>query len=150
MPIQSGSVVSLELSAFDEEGAAIEEEGTENEPYNYEHGHGELPPGLEATLEGLNVGDTFEVKVDPENGFGEHDPELLIAIPRNEMPEDMEMEIGDWLPIEMQPENPEEGAEPEETEVPIVSIDDEAVVVDLNHPLAGQTLTFRGKILTVE
>lgn len=149
MPIRPGSVVTLELSALDEEGAPIEEDGV-TEPYSYCHGQGELPPGLEATLEGLDAGETFEVRVDPEQGFGEHDAELLIAIPRDELPEDMEPQVGDWLPIEMQPENAEEGDEPEETEVPIVSIDEEAVVVDLNHPLAGQTLTFRGKILSVE
>ncbi len=149
MPIQNGSLVTLKLHAFDEDGDPIDEEEG-GEPYSYEHGAGELPAGLEAALDGLGPGDTFEVRVEPELGFGVQDPELLIAIPRDELPEGLEVEVGDWLPIEMRPETPEEGEELEETEVPIVSIDADAVVVDLNHPLAGQTLIFRGEILTVE
>ena len=146
--IAIGSKVTLELTAFDEDGTSLDE-GEDPGTHDYEHGAGQLPPGLERALEGLAAGDAFEVEVAPEDGFGVHDSELYVAIPRGDLPDDVEVHEGDWLPVEMHPESPEEGEQPEEVEVLVVSIDEEAVIVDLNHPLAGQRITFKGKVLEV-
>jgi len=109
-------------------------EGPDGEPIVYVHGYGMLVPGLERALAGLRAGDTREVVVPPEEGYGEHDEELVMEVDRKEMPRPEAVAVGDELVAEN-----EEG---DEAILRVVEVSPEAVVLDGNHPLAGATLRY--------
>ena len=111
------------------------------DPFRYVHGRQQVIPGLERQLAGLHVGDAAEVTVAPEEGYGPVDPVAFIEIPKAQLPEDVAPEVGMVL----------RGVNPDgqNFSARIRELKGENVVLDLNHPLAGKTLTFKVKILTI-
>lgn len=104
------------------------------EPLVYLHGHGQIIPGLERELGGKGVGDSLKVEVSPEDGYGEYDPSLKINIERTQFPKGAQLEEGSMFELA----NDSGGS----LVVRVVSLSDESVEVDGNHPLAGQKLFF--------
>jgi FKBP-type peptidyl-prolyl cis-trans isomerase SlyD len=104
------------------------------EPIVYVHGYGMLVPGLERALVGLGAGDEKVVVVSPDEGFGERDEELVLEIDRSEMPRPDAVEVGDELVAE--------SPDGEEAVMRVVEVKSDAVVLDGNHPLAGETLHY--------
>jgi FKBP-type peptidyl-prolyl cis-trans isomerase SlyD len=138
MQIGKDTVVELEYTLFDTEGELIEKT---DEPVEYLHGgYGGMFPAVEKVLEGKNAGDTCKVILTPDDGFGDYDAELVHVEPRDKFPDHVE--------IGMQFEG--KGEESGDTIVyTVTDIADEKVVVDGNHPLAGQTLNMEVKITSV-
>src|SRR5688572_29964847 len=97
-----------------------------------------IVPGLEVGIIGLKVGEEKEVVVSPDEGFGEHDEELVLEVDRADFPRPAEVQVGD----EMVAESPEG----EEAIMRVVEVKDDTVVVDANHPLAGKTLRYKVKV----
>lgn len=150
LTIEPGRLVTLAMRVSNSEGEELERIDP-NDPLSLFHGDGFLPDALESALSGKVAGDSVELTLDAEQAYGPHDPEQLVPIPKADLPEGLEVQAGDILPIELEPEEgdgPE--AEAEEIEVPVVEVNDDAVVVDLNHPFAGQSLKFEVSILEVE
>jgi FKBP-type peptidyl-prolyl cis-trans isomerase SlyD len=104
------------------------------EPIIYVHGYGMLVPGLERALTGLAVGDERDVIVSPEEGFGERDEELVLEIDRSEVPRPDAVTVGDELVAE--------SPQGDEAVMRVVEVTEDAVVLDGNHPLAGETLRY--------
>jgi len=111
----------------------------ENEPLEYLHGYKNIIPGLENELTGMAVGDEKKVTVTPEKGYGLRDPESVAEYPRESFPESLNLEVGE--PIAMR--DSESG---ESFQAYITEINPERVMLDFNHPLAGETLHFKVKI----
>ena len=139
MKIAANCVVSLEFILRDDEGDILDESG--GDPLEYLHGHSQLVPGLERRLEGLGVGEKFEVTVAPIDGYGERDENRLVEIDRSEFPAELTPEIGMELNAE--------GPEGEPVTLWVAHLTDQAVTVDGNHPLAGQALYFSGEVVSV-
>ena len=132
MLIARNTVVTLNYSVRDTEGASIDE-GTN--PLVYLHGgYGGIFDRIEEELQGKAVGDELEVKLEPEDAFGEYDADLVAIEPRQLFPENIE--------VGMQFERGAEDGESEDGLFTITDIADDKVVVDGNHPLAGISLTF--------
>jgi FKBP-type peptidyl-prolyl cis-trans isomerase SlyD len=111
----------------------------ESGPLEYLQGHGQLIPGLEEALYDMAVGEEKDVVVTPDVGYGEYDSEAVQTIPRDIFPPEMELEPG--MAIDLFDEDADE-----EVEAFIAEVDGDNVVVDFNHPLAGETLNFHVKI----
>lgn len=138
--IADGMVVSIHYTLTDDAGSVIDS-SSGGEPLEYLHGHGNIVPGLESQLAGRKVGDSLKVDVAPKDGYGEHDPRGRGRVPRSSFPDDMEIEPG------MQFSG--EGPNGEDHVVWVAAVEGDHVVVDQNHPLAGQTLHFQVKVETV-
>jgi len=83
--IQANSVVVIDYTLRDADGEVIDtSEG--GEPLYYLHGHENIVPGLESALTGKRAGDSLDVVVPPEQGYGEHDPGRTLRVPREELP----------------------------------------------------------------
>ena len=104
------------------------------EPLTYLHGFSQIVPGLERELEGLEAGQSKDVVVQPEEGYGVPDPEGVFGVPRAAFPPDAKLTVGDSFIGE-----DDEG---QALPVRVVELRDDVVVVDANHPLAGETLFF--------
>ena len=138
MQIGKDTVVELQYQLFDTDGELIEK--TE-EPVAYLHGgHGGIFPAVEKALDGKNVGDTCRVRLTPEDAFGDYDAELVHVESKEKFPDNVE--------VGMQFEG--QGAESGENVIyTVTDIADDKVIVDGNHPLAGQTLHFECTVTAV-
>ena len=144
MNIDSGTMVRLQYELLDSDGDLVED--STDEPVTYRHGDGDILPGLERALIGHRAGDEVTVELPAADAFGEYDPEGLQIIPRKEFPPDAELVPGDAITLQF--EGDEDG-EIDEVDALIVEISPESISIDMNHPLAGQDVTFRVKVLEV-
>ena len=138
--VTEGKSVSLEYTLKLDDKSVVES-NVGKQPLTYTHGTRQLIPGLEKALEGLTVGDTKQVTVAPSDGYGEQDPQALQEVQKKLIPPDA-LVVGSRL----------QGKAPDGRMVypRVAEIKDETVVLDFNHPLAGQTLHFDVKILDIQ
>jgi FKBP-type peptidyl-prolyl cis-trans isomerase SlyD len=136
MPISRGKVVKLDYELKDSAGAALEDDGAQLE---YLHGgFGGIFPKVEAALDGKDIGHEVALTLEPKDAFGEYDAELLRVEPRERFPEVVE--------VGMRFEGVPGDREDEALIYTITDITPESVVVDGNHPLAGERLWFKAKV----
>lgn len=133
MKIADHCVVSIHYTLTDDEGDEIDS-STGQEPLAYLHGAGNVIAGLEDALTGRVVGDHFQVVIQPEDGYGEFDEELVQSIPRGAFEGIEEIEPG----MQFQTED-DDG---EQMMVTVQEVTEDEVVIDGNHPLAGVVLHF--------
>ncbi|MFP4329163.1 MAG: FKBP-type peptidyl-prolyl cis-trans isomerase [Alkalispirochaetaceae bacterium] len=133
MKVEKNKVVSINYTLTDDSGEVLDSsEG--GEPLAYLHGQGNLIPGLETELEGKSEGDNFRTAIDPADGYGEYNDALIAEVPRDRFTGVDEINVG----MEFQAQTSDGGSQI----VRVTEVSDEAVKVDANHPLAGQTLHF--------
>jgi FKBP-type peptidyl-prolyl cis-trans isomerase SlyD len=113
----------------------------DNQPIGFIIGSGQLIPGLEKAMMGMTVGDRSKIRVEPEDAYGQVNPELIGDVPRRHFPSEMEIKPG--MMFQSQGPNGMLSAHIKEIK------DDNTVVIDLNHPLAGKTLHFDVNIVEV-
>ncbi len=124
----------------------IVDQTTKERPLDYIHGTGSLLPKLEAHIEGMEPGATFDVTLSPAEGYGEIEPERIINLPKaafevnGEVREDL-LVPGNTIPMM----NSMGGVIPGV----VLEVTADTVKMDLNHQMAGKTLHFKGEILTV-
>ncbi|MBX5480945.1 MAG: peptidylprolyl isomerase [Myxococcaceae bacterium] len=131
--IAKDHVVALDYKLHLGDGKIIDQ-SEEGEPLLYLHGGGQIVPGLERQLEGLDAGHSGQFVVSPKEGYGEHDPRGVQVVPISSFPPGAEVKAG----MEFLAEGPDGGAIP----VNVKEVKGDRVVIDLNHPLAGKTLHF--------
>ena len=112
------------------------------QPLEYTHGEGQIIPGLESALEGLKVGDTKTVTVQPKDAYGDVIPDAVKEIPTTTFPADFKPEVGMVVEIG-------DGKEASAPAV-ITEIKEGVIVVNFNHPLAGKVLEFDVKIVDIQ
>lgn len=135
--VRNGLVVSMEyaLTVNGEELDSSEGLG----PLEFLAGHDNIVPGLEREMIGMKIGESKEVVVAPGDGYGEFDPEAFMDVPRGEFPDDIEfMEELEMLVTD------EDG---NQQMAYVDSYDDETVCLSFNHPLAGEELHFKVKVI---
>lgn len=144
MIIAKDKVVSL--SYMLKVNGEIVDNAVAEHPLTFLYGHGQLLPLFEDKINGLEVGDLFEFMIPCKEGYGEVNENAVVELPKDifkidgEVPSDL-LEIGRSLPMRDNEGNALNGT--------IVEISEEAVVMDFNHPLAGQDLYFNGKIESI-
>jgi FKBP-type peptidyl-prolyl cis-trans isomerase SlyD len=139
MKIKKNTVVSIDYTLKDDHGNVIDSSQGRG-PLKYLHGNGNLIIGLEKALEGKDVGDSFSVTIPPEEGYGFVDEGLIQEVPRNLFDDSQGLEVG----MQFQAQT-EEGT----YILTIKEIKGNTVVVDGNHPLAGQNLNFDIRVVDV-
>ncbi len=137
MKITKNIVPSIAYQVRTQEGVLVDEAPVE-QPLDYLHGHNNLVPGLENALEGKSVGDVFEVRVKPEDGYGEYNDNMVQRVPKEVFMGVDELEVGMRFIADT-----DVGPLP----VVITEIDGDEVVVDGNHMLAGQELLFSVEVV---
>jgi FKBP-type peptidyl-prolyl cis-trans isomerase 2 len=138
MPIKSGDTVKVEYTGKLEDGTVFD--STDNhggEPLEFQVGSGQLIPGFDKGVVGMEKGEEKEIKIPPKDGYGEHNPVMIKKLPKEGLPK--EAKVGSILGMGL----------PTGQQIPakIIEIDDKQVTLDMNHPLAGKTLIFRIKIV---
>lgn len=139
MKISQNKVASIEYTLTDDSGDVLDT-SVGGEPLAYIHGMGNIIPGLEAALEGKEVGDSLKVTVAPEDGYGEQNDALVQQVPREMFQGVDEIEIGMQFHAQTA-----QGL----TVITVTEVVEDLITVDGNHPLAGKTLNFDVKVVDV-
>ncbi len=137
MKIEKNVVASLAYKVMMEDGVVVDQ-STADAPLDYLHGHNNLITGLEKELEGKVAGDKFSVTVAPEDAYGEHNDALVQRVPADVFQGVEQIEVGMRFLADT-----DQGPIP----VEVTEVDGDEVVVDGNHMLAGQTLTFEVEVM---
>lgn len=111
------------------------------EPLEFTVGSGEIIPGLDNGLLGMEVGEERVVTVEPQEAYGEHDPARVQSVPREAIPENIPTEPGTQLQVQT--------AEGQTIPVVVAGSDEQQIQLDANHPLAGETLHFDVKVVEI-
>ncbi|HHO59874.1 MAG TPA: peptidylprolyl isomerase [Thiotrichales bacterium] len=135
------SLVLMNYSISLPNGSVIESSFEDNDPIEITMGHGDLTEGMELAIYGLKEGDKQTLMLTPEQGFGLRDEDNISEMPTSDFPDDLPPEPGLAFSFET----------PEGEEIPgtVLSVKDDKVEVDFNHPLAGQELIFTVEILGI-
>ena len=137
--VSADKVVAFDYTLSSNEGQSLE--SSDGDPLVYLHGHGNIVPGLERQIEGRAAGETFTAVVEPHEGYGERIDEEPVAVPRTQFPPELQIEAGMQFAAE----------DDEGNEIPVwvIAVEQDLILVDPNHPLAGQKLTFDITLHTV-
>jgi len=139
MKVAKDHVVSLAYQVRTEDGVLVDESPA-NAPLDYLHGHGSLIAGLEKALENREVGDKFDVNIAADDAYGQFDDNLVQRVPKDVFMGVDELEVGMRFMADT-----DQGPVP----VEITEVGDDYVVVDGNHMLAGQNLSFNVEVMAV-
>jgi len=139
MQIAANSVAIFQYTLKNGQGEVLDSSAG-GEGLTYLHGAGNIVAGLENAMLGRAAGESFEVSVAPEDGYGVRDESLVQSVPRNAFPAQQSLEVG----MQFQAQTPY-GARL----VTISAVGPAEVTVDANHPLAGATLNFAIRIESV-
>ncbi|MEQ6918236.1 FKBP-type peptidyl-prolyl cis-trans isomerase [Halomonas aquatica] len=139
MTIAPQRVASLHYVLSDQDGNVLDDSRARQQPLEYLHGHGNIMAGLERALEGQSAGAELSVTLMPADAYGLRDEALVREVGRHAFPApDLAPGMRFQTPGDDGPEI-----------VTILEVRDDSVLVDTNHPLAGQTLRYRLEVLEV-
>ena len=130
--VEDNLVITLDYKLIVED--ELLESTEDGEPILFIQGIGQIIPGLENALYGMEVGDQKTVVIQPEDAYGEYDPESLQEAKKEEFSEEVPLDVGTFLDLE-----DDEG---DVLSAQIITAEEDTITLDFNHPLAGKTLTF--------
>lgn len=138
--IENGNTVKVHYKGTLDSGEVFDSsEG--RDPLEFTMGAGQLIPGFEKAIMGLKVGDSTTTNIPSAEAYGEHNPEMTITVPKEQLPEGMEPVVGMQLQL-----NQENG---QPVPCQIAKIEGEEITIDANHPLAGKDLTFEIEVVEI-
>jgi peptidylprolyl isomerase len=111
------------------------------DPLEFVLGAGQMIPGFDAAMHGMSVGERKTFTIVAAEAYGPHDAEAVREIPRNELPDGMDVSVGAMLEAE--------DAQGHQIVFAVVALTDETVTLDANHPLAGEDLTFQVELVEI-
>ncbi len=138
--VAAGQVVSIHYTLKLDNGEVVDSSEGQG-PLEYLHGAANIVPGLERALNGLAIGDLFQVTVSAEDGYGEHDTEAEQTVQRAMFPKDVKLEAGMQFAAR--------GDDGQPMPFTITEVEGDTVQIDFNHPLAGETLHFSGSVVAI-
>ena len=139
MQIGDQKVVTLHYTLTDNDGKVIDK--SEDGSFAYLHGASNIIPGLEDALTGKSAGEEMSVSVSPEQAYGVRDEAMLQQVPKNMFEDASQIAVGTQFHAQ--------GPNGEMLVVTVMEVEEEHVLVDGNHPLAGVELNFDVKIIDV-
>ncbi len=140
MTIAENKVVTLHYEVADNDSGEVIDSSSGGQPLTYLHGARNIIPGLENALEGKAVGDELEVTIEAADAYGERSEDRVQRVPHEAFAEIDKVETG--MTVTAQTESGP-------INLVVTAVDDDAVTVDANHPLAGKALKFNVKVESI-
>jgi len=141
MAAQSGDNVKIHYTGTLDDGSVFDSsEG--REPLGFTLGAGQVIQGFDDAVTGMEVGESKTVRIPANEAYGETRDDLILEMPRDQVPPDVEIELGMQLSVQQQ--------NGQAVPVTVVEITDETVKLDANHALAGKALTFALELVSVD
>lgn len=137
---EAGNAVKVHYTGKLEDGTVFDS-SRDREPLNFTIGEGQVIPGFEQAVVGLEPGEATTTTIAPEDGYGTHREDLVVEIERDQLSDDMEPEVGQQLQLRLQ--------DGRQVPVTVQEVTPDAIIIDANHPLAGKTLVFDIELVDV-
>lgn len=137
---RQGDTVSIHYTGRLDDGTVFDS-SQDRDPLRFTLGEGRVIPGFEEAVAGMEPGEKKTATIPPEQAYGPRRDELVLQVPREQVPDEMEPEPGQRLRMQSPDGNT--------FDVVVVEAGPEAVVLDANHPLAGRDLTFDIELVEV-
>ncbi len=131
--VKDGDTVKVHYTGKLEDGSVFDS-SVERDPLEVTLGEGKLIPGFENAVVGLKVGDKTTANIESSDAYGDRRDDLEVTVERSQLPEDIEPEVGMQLQLNQPNGQP--------VPVQITKVEEENIIIDANHPLAGKDLTF--------
>jgi peptidylprolyl isomerase len=139
--VQDGDTVSLHYTGTLDDGTVFDSSESA-QPLSFTVGSGEVIQGFEEGVRGMEVGETRDISIEPEQAYGEYYEELVRVVPREAFPPNVTPAVGMGFELEL----PSGQTLP----VRIIDIEGDEVTLDANHLLAGETLNFNIRLLSID
>lgn len=138
--VKNGMYVSVTYTGTLENGEVFDSNEGES-PLEFQTGSGQLIKGFEDAVMGMAINEKKEFSLQPEDAYGMHDEKQVHDFPRSQLPEGLNPKVGDTLAL----------ATTQGRQIPakLIKMDDENLIFDLNHPLAGKVLTFAIEVVGI-
>ena len=138
--VKDGDSVTVHYTGKLDDGEVFDS-SRERDPFKFKVGAGQVIPGFDNGVVGMEVGQTKTVEIPPDDGYGQQRTELFVKVHRADFPEDIAPEIGQQLQMKRPDGTP--------VNVTVSEVSEEDVTLDANHPLAGKTLTFEIELMEI-
>jgi len=140
--IEEGNSVTLHYVGTLEDGTQFDSSKDRGEPISFVVGGGQMIPGFDQNVRGMELGETKTFTISPGEGYGESDPEAIQEVSKEQFPEGFNPENGVLV----------RGVNENNEEIVAVVLEhsEETVTLDFNHPLAGKNLVFEVEIVEIE
>lgn len=138
--VKDGDTVKVHYTGTLKDGSVFDT-SEEREPLEFTLGEGQLIPGFEKAVTGMETGDSVEVTIPTDEAYGEAREDLVISVAKSDMPDDIEPAVG----MQLQVNQPDGQPIP----VRVTSVEEENIQLDANHPLAGEDLTFKIDLIEI-
>lgn len=137
---KNGDSVQVHYTGKLEDGTVFDSsEG--GDPLAFRLGEGSAIPGFENAIVGMQEGETRTAHVSPEQAYGPYQDENVFAVPRSEFPPELDLKVGEQLQVRQQ--------DGQAFIVTVQNVNDNEVMLDANHPLAGKDLTFNIRLVKI-
>jgi peptidylprolyl isomerase len=130
--VQNGDTVRVHYTGTLEDGTVFDS-SREREPLEFVVGDGQVISGFDSAVAGMEPGEERKVTIAPEDAYGQHRPELTVAVAREQLPDGLEPSVGQQLQVKR---------DDQQFRVTVKEVTTDSVLLDANHPLAGEKLTF--------
>ncbi len=140
MTVAEGKTIGIEYTLTLDDKQVVDT-NVGGQPLTYVQGSHQIIPGLEKALEGMTVGDTKKVTIEPDQAYGQVIKEAIIEVDKDQMPEEL-WKVGAQVQAQ--------GNDGRILRGKVVELKEKTAVVDFNHPLAGKTLHFDVKVLSIQ
>lgn len=137
---KQGDTVKVHYTGKLDDGTVFDA-SAERDPLEFTIGEGEIIPGFEQAVVGMEPGETKTARISPEEAYGPHMDDMTLTVDRSQFPDDVEPETGQQLQVQ-QPGGMV-------AIVTVSGVSESSVTLDANHPLAGQPLTFDIQLLDI-
>ena len=140
MTVKKGDKVTIDYTGTLDDGSVFDS-SKNKQPIEFEVGSGRVIKGFEDSVIGMKKGEEKKISLKPAEAYGDHNPAMVIKIPRDKLPPGPEPKSGMMLAI----------GTPDGNKFPakIIEVTDAEVTLDVNHPLAGKNLNFAIKLVDV-
>lgn len=130
---KAGDTVRIHYTGTLNDGTTFDSSAN-REPLEFTLGSGQVIPGFDQAVTGMSVGDTKKVEIPADQAYGPVNPDARQAFPKDKIPDNIPLEVGTQLQLQ--------SADGRPLPVRIAEVNDDHIVLDANHVLAGQDLTF--------
>jgi peptidylprolyl isomerase len=137
---KQGDTVKVHYTGKLEDGTVFDS-SVNREPLEFSIGTGSLIPGFEKAVIGMAPGESKTERIEAEQAYGQHREDMVLVVDRQQMPEDMQVGVGQQLQIRQQTG--------QTIPVIVTDVSDAQITLDANHPLAGENLTFDIQLLEI-
>ena len=136
-----GDTVTVEYTGKLDDGTVFDT-SEDRDPISFTIGEEEVIPGFEEAVVGMEAGDSKSATLPPDQAYGPRSDEMVFTVPRTELPEDLDPEVGDRLEVQSR--------QGQTFPAVVAEIEGEQVTIDANHPLAGEELTFEIELKSID